>query len=381
MSCRRADDANTQRNRLGLASVKEYDTQTTIMDAGVSKTREGPIRSPGICLALIACLAGTGTHSLFRAQAHEPGPTEVTIREAARPPLGAGPQRVAALDHPLLPASLIGLEDELLASPMLHNPEFRAEVDRWIGRWTTSFSDWMPEYLERMTGFEAMVDSTLAARGLPWSLRYLPVIESGYSPTAVSSASAVGMWQFMAPTARDFGIEVSNLVDDRRDPFVSTAAAAEYLAELRSEFGSWFLALAAYNAGPDRIHGLLEQYVSDIEPSDAVYWALRNVLPSETADFVPNLIGAIIVASNPEAHGYDTPRHQPFVFDRVPVLGAISFETVALATGSTREEIERLNPEYLTGVTPADTPIDLRVPRGRAQTFRDFFARSPPAGP
>ena len=338
------------------------------------------MRNPGLLLVLIACLVGAGTHSLVRAKTAGPEAVGPTTPRAPTSPSGQGWNAVIPAGHPLLPHSLNGLEDELLSSPMLHDPEFRAEVDRWVRLWATGFSESMPAYLERMTGFEAMVDTTLSAHALPWSLRYLPVIESGYSPTAVSSASAVGMWQFMAPTARDFGIEVSQWVDDRRDPFVSTEAAADYLAVLRAEFGSWFLALAAYNAGPERIRGLMERYLPDAEPSDALYWALRNLLPRETADFVPNLIGAIIVASDPEAHGYDVPRQRPFEFDRVPVRGAVSFETVARATGATREEIERLNPEYLRGVTPAQTQVDLRVPRGRAQTLRDFFVRGSSAG-
>ena len=333
------------------------------------------MRSPGLLLVLIACLVGWGTQGLALARSTR---AEVRVRDdvtrlarAARP---SGP--VVSTDHPLLPVQFWGIEDELLASPLLHDPEFRAEVERWIGFWETNFSEWMPSYLTRMTGFERMVDTTLAAHDLPWSLRYLPVIESGYSPSAVSSASAVGMWQFMAATARDFGIEVGPLVDDRRNPFVSTAAAADYLVQLRAEFGSWFLALAAYNAGPDRIRGILDRYVPDAEPSDALYWALRNVLPKETADFLPNLIGALIVASDPEAHGYSVPHYEPFEFDRVLVRGAISFETVARAAGTTRAEIARLNPEYVGGATPGDRQVELRLPPGHGDTFRIYFART-----
>jgi membrane-bound lytic murein transglycosylase D len=334
-----------------------------------------PIRSRGLVLILIACAVGFGTDRL------------VSSRDALTPAARLSEQADLAVlaeadwevtvrpEHPLLPAQFHSIEDELLASPMLHHADFQVEVERWVGRWSDAFSEWMPSYLDRMTGFEQMVDTTLAAHELPWSLRYLPVIESGYSPSAVSSAEAVGLWQFMAPTARGFGIEVGPIVDDRRDPFVSTAAAADYLMQLRGDFGSWFLALAAYNAGPDRIRGLLERYVPDVEPSDAVYWALRDVLPRETADFVPNLIGAIIVASDPEAHGYDRPTPRPFEFDRVPVVGTISFETAALAAGADVDEIERLNPEYIRGETPAESQVDLRLPPGHGPAFRAFFVQ------
>ena len=182
------------------------------------------------------------------------------------------------------------------------------------------------------------------------------------------------MWQFMAPTARDFGIEVGPLVDDRRDPFVSTDAATSYLLELHDQFDSWFLALAAYNAGPERINCLLDRYLPDVERSDAVYWALRDVLPKETADFVPNFLGAAIVASDPGAFGYDEPSRAPFVFDPVPVIGSVSFETIARAAGSTTSEIERLNPEYLRGRTPPEREVELRLPPGTAESFRSYFA-------
>jgi peptidoglycan lytic transglycosylase D len=334
------------------------------------------MRSPGLLLLLAAALTGGGTYALTTARSAVP--------ESIRPDLEASTRMAAALPidgivlpaHPVLPERFAGLEDELLASPMLHHPEFAQAVHRWTGFWGSNFSEWVPTYLDRMTWFEAIVDTTLAAHDLPWSLRYLPVIESGYSPGAVSSASAVGLWQFMAPTARELGVEVTPYVDDRRDPFVSTEAAAVYLVELREEFGSWFLALAAYNAGPERINGLIDQYLPDVERSDAVYWALRNVLPKETADFVPNLVGAIIVASDPAAHGYLVPAAAPFVFDPVPVLGAVTFETVARATGSTRDEVARLNPEYVRGVTPGDREVELRLPVGSAGAFRNYFASS-----
>ena len=157
----------------------------------------------------------------------------------------------------LVTPDLTGIDDEILSSPMLRNPEFRAEVDEWIEFWRTRSSRWFPSYLERMAWFEESVDSALAAHDLPPSLRYLPVIESGYSPGAVSVASAVGLWQFMAPTARSYGMQINPLVDERRDPYKSTAAAVSFLATLRQDFGSWFLALAAYNSGPTRVERVL----------------------------------------------------------------------------------------------------------------------------
>lgn len=326
-------------------------------------------RSPGLILVLLACLAAWITCALFDATG-----VASTGETGASSQVDDVPEWTVPAHHPLLPTRFVGMEDELLASPMLRHPEFQEEVQRWVRFWETAPRRWFPDYLDRMTWFEGMVDATLDRHGLPWSLRYLPVIESGYSPSAVSSAEAVGLWQFMAPTARQLGVEVTRYVDDRRDPFVSTAAAAEFLVALREEFGSWFLALAAYNAGPERIRGILQRYAPDEEMTDDLYWAIRTALPEETRDFVPNLFGAIIVASDPAAHGYSVPETRPFQFDRVPVLGQVSFEVVAQAAGSTREEIARLNPEYLEGVTPAERVVDLRLPVGSSRSFRDYFA-------
>jgi len=342
---------------------------------------EGRILSPAILLAIGACAVTLGTVCLVAAggSLQEPEPARVAEEVAVMPDvaaLGANHVGMVTETHPLLPPRFHGVDDEILASPMLHHPPFAAEVEVWVEKWSSTFSRSMPTYLERMTSFSGVVDVTLDARSLPPSLRYLPVIESGYSPTAVSSASAVGLWQFMAPTARDLGVEVTPLVADRRDPFVSTSAAAEYLEFLHGKYGSWFLALAAYNAGPDRIDGLLERYLPDVEPSDAVYWALRNVLPTETAAFVPNFLGAVIVASDPVAHGYAAPRPYPFDFEIVPVRGSVSFATIARATGRSTDEISRLNPEYLRGVTPPDRQVDLRLPTGSSAAFRAYFAQA-----
>ena len=243
-------------------------------------------------------------------------------------------------------------EDEILASSMFQDPRFVAEVRRWVTFWETRHSKWVPTYLERMTWFEGNVDAVLAEHGLPWSLRFLPVLESGYSPSAVSSASAVGLWQFMEPTAKDFGMEVTPIVDERRDPFKSTDAAAKFLRELHGEFGSWFLVLAAYNAGPERIRGILRRHAPGARMSDSLYWAVRPHLPAETRDFVPKFLGAVFVAANPEAHGYERPTPRPFRFDRVLVTEHTSLSAIARAADTTHDEIQRLNPEFINGVTP-----------------------------
>lgn len=270
--------------------------------------------------------------------------------------------------------------DEILSSPMIRDPEFQREVERWVTFWRTSGSRWFPEYLARMEVFGPTVDAALEAEQIPASLRYLPIIESGYSPRAVSRARAVGLWQFMAPTARGYGMDVGPLFDQRRDPFKSTVAAADFLGRLRVRFGSWFLALAAYNAGPNRLQRILDRYAPLAPRSDSLYWALRPRLPRETRDFVPKFFGAIAVAQNPGAHGIEVPEAGAgFAFDEVTVPDATTLDVVAEAAEAPQTEIERLNPEVVRGITPPGRTTRLRVPPGRGTTFSERYAQIPPS--
>lgn len=268
--------------------------------------------------------------------------------------------------------------DQILSSPVLRDPDFEKAVASWIDYWRQSASPWFEDFLGRMASFEPLVDSAIASENLPPSLRYLPFIESGYNPRASSHARAVGMWQFMESTAQGLGMEVSPLVDQRRDPERSTVAATSFLARLHEEFGSWFFALAAYNSGPNRVRRILRTYGSGVPASDSLFWALRRRFPTETRDFVPKLIGAIIVARDPASHGYDAPTTDPFRFDRVAVPDATTLDVVARAASVPQREIERLNPEYVRGMTPPGRRSELRVPEGRGAVFEAAYALIPP---
>lgn len=268
--------------------------------------------------------------------------------------------------------------DGLLASPVMRDPEFQAAVSRWVEYWQTSASSWFPDFIHRMGAFEQTVDSALYERGLPPSLRYLPLIESGYNPGARSHASAVGMWQFMAGTAREHGMSVEAFVDERRNPFKSTDAAADYLDRLHRRFESWFLTLAAYNGGPNRAQRILRAEAPLAVPSDSLFWALRDHWPRETREFVPKLVGAIIVAQNPTAYGYEAlQRAEPLRFDVVTVPEATTFDVLARAAETDEEEIRRLNPELFRGFTPPGRSHALRVPAGRAARFESNYAAIP----
>lgn len=267
--------------------------------------------------------------------------------------------------------------DELMASPMFDDPDFAAAVEAWVERWQTQGAPEVSLYLGRLASFEHTIDSALAANDLPASLRYLPFIESGYNPRASSRAHAVGLWQFMEPTAQQMGMEVTRLLDQRRDPIRSTEAAVAFLGDLRGSFGSWFLALAAYNAGPTRLRRIMRQHAPGAEASDSLYWALRPRLPRETQTFIPKLMGAILVAAPEVARGQGLERDQPFLFDDVQVPDATTLDVVALAAEAPLEEIERLNPQFVRGMTPPGRQSELRVPQGRGLTFARNYADIP----
>jgi len=268
--------------------------------------------------------------------------------------------------------------DELLASPVFGDPVVDGVVAEWVGYWEREEAAAIPLFLGRMASFEQAIDSALLVNDLPASLKYLPFIESGYDPAAASGARAVGLWQFMEPTAEEMGLEVTRLLDQRRDPIRSTEAALAYLSELRISFGSWFLALAAYNAGPTRLRQILRRHAPDEGPSDSLYWTLRHLLPPETQNFVPKLLGAILVAQRPAARESELVEpDDPFLFDDVTVPGATTLDVVADASETTLHEIEWLNPQFVRGMTPPGRESGLRVPPGKGPTFERNYAEIP----
>jgi hypothetical protein len=158
---------------------------------------------------------------------------------------------------------------------------------------------------------------------MPEDLFYLAMIESGLSNRAVSHASAVGLWQFIAETGRRYGLEVSTYVDERRDPLKSTDAALDYLTDLHDRFGSWYLAAAGYNSGENRVERILRQRAGGQKGDDALYWRIASHLPRETRDYVPLMLAAGHIGKDPNAYGFYGIEHQaPLAFDRVEVGGA-----------------------------------------------------------
>jgi membrane-bound lytic murein transglycosylase D len=253
-----------------------------------------------------------------------------------------------------------------------------------VQRWERRFAETDPEsfriYLRRMTRYAGLVDSVLVARELPSSLRYLPIVESGYLPNAVSSASAAGMWQFMGSVARAYGMQVDPLIDERRDPVAATDAATRFLAELHDRFDSWFLALAAYNGGPSRVDRLLREHAPLAPGGDSLFVKIRPYLPRETQDFVPKFLAVAAVARAADRLGLSPTEDAtlpPLAFDEIEVPDATSLDIVAAAAGVEEDEVFELNPQVVRGVTPRGRATRLRLPVGSAITFAEVFPSIP----
>src|SRR5438105_1745149 len=235
-------------------------------------------------------------------------------------------------------------------------------------------------WLARLGRYEGMIRDRLRAKRLPEDLVYLSLIESGFSNTAVSRAKAVGMWQFMASTARLYGLTVDPWVDERRDPYKATEAAVNYLADLRERLGSVYLAAAAYNAGVGRIERGIDRLPGEQDSvDDRTLFQLsdRRYLRRETRDYVPKLIAAALIAKQPQRYGFQPEPMPPLVFDEITVPDATGLDVVARLADTSVAALLDLNPQYVRGVTPPGRSVVVRVPRGRGTLVAERYDSLP----
>ncbi|HEX4155863.1 MAG TPA: transglycosylase SLT domain-containing protein [Acidobacteriaceae bacterium] len=228
--------------------------------------------------------------------------------------------------------------------------------------------------LERAGKYKEMIEKTLRQYGVPQDLIYQAVAESGFQPQALNrSSGAGGMWQFM-PFAGAYGLERNGYFDERFDPEKSTVAYAKYMKFLYTQFGDWYLAMAAYDWGA----GNVQRAVARTGYAD--FWELyrRNALPAETKNYVPGILAAVIMAKNPKQYGLTDVIPDPaLVSDTVTTEYAISLELVADLTNSSLPVIVALNPALLRMTTPKDIPYDLHLPEGTKQTYLDRLKEIP----
>jgi membrane-bound lytic murein transglycosylase D len=189
------------------------------------------------------------------------------------------------------------------------------------------------------------------------------------------------MWQFIRSTGRAYGLRIDSWVDERRDPFKATDAAARHLVDLKQQFGSWYLAAAAYNGGATRVSRGLKR-LDDEDVSDDTFFTLadRRYLRRETRDYVPKLIAAAMVARDPAASGFDSlPVLYPLVFDELTVPDQTGLDVLASMADTTPQALYELNPHFYRGVTPPRETVTVRVPRGTGKAVARRYAELPPS--
>lgn len=258
----------------------------------------------------------------------------------------------------------------LMELPIPEHDSVRAAVGYFSG----GRRDTIQGSFRRSGPWITMIHEVLESYDLPPDLAYLPVIESGYRSTLTSSAGAHGMWQFMPPTAREYGLRVDWWVDERADPWKATKAAAHYLSDLHRMFGDWPLALAAYNCGPGRVRRTLKA------ENATTFWELleRRALPKETRGYVPTFYATIVLAAEPERYGFELPSTSSVNYGQVPVRGPLSLKFLAAAAEVEEDTIRTLNPDLYRGVIPPGQWM-LRVPREAVATIasRDWYLEDP----
>ncbi len=225
-------------------------------------------------------------------------------------------------------------------------PRFTSVVKGYIDTYTIKRRDKTEAMLGRRMIYFPMFEKYLAEHGLPQDLKYLSIVESALNPDALSRSGAAGLWQFMPPTGRSQGLKISSYVDERKDPHKSTEAALRYLAKQYKRFGSWELALAAYNGGPGRVSRAIKRGRSKN------FWRITRYLPRETRNYVPAFIAATYIGHYHHLHGLypTTPGHMMVNTAMAKVYDEVSFAQLSEITGTPYHIVAALNPSYKRSV-------------------------------
>ncbi len=249
-----------------------------------------------------------------------------------------------------------------------------AKVEGHIRFFNYTIRDKFEKWLLRLSHYHPLVEQIFMEFGLPTDLVYLSLVESGFNPHAYSRARATGPWQFMKGTGKLYGLRVDKYVDERRDPIKSTVAAARYLRDLYDLFGSWPLAMAAYNAGEGKVMRALRKSQSESFSEIAETRHIRR----ETKEYVPRFMAATVIAKNPDRYGFQLGEVDPHEFEEVIVGRSMHLRSIAAASGVKYETLRMLNPELRLEATPPDDPrYHLKVPVGSKKRIENVLDRVP----
>ena len=249
---------------------------------------------------------------------------------------------------------------------------FNKAVENSLYFYTKKFKENFLVHLSRTGKYLEKIAEIFRERELPQELIFLPLIESGFNLHAYSPKKAAGLWQFIPGTAKRYGLKINWWVDERRDPIKATIAASEYLSDLYGMFGSWNLALAAYNAGEGKILKALKKTKTDD------FWAIRETkyIRKETKNYVPAYIAATAIALDPESFGFkNIAYHPPLEYDEVTINSPMRLKTIAKLIEVEVEDIKELNPELRQSCTPPNVEnYTLRIPSGTKEMFLSNLA-------
>lgn len=235
------------------------------------------------------------------------------------------------------------------------------------------FKRWM----ERTPRWFPMIKRIAEEEGVPQEIVYLAMIESGLNPTIVSSAQAVGLWQFIRSTGEMYGLNANSSpwIDERRDPEKSTSAAMRHLRDLYYMFGDWYVAFAAYNCGI----GCVQRAIKRTKIEKPSFWDLHKNLPKETRQYVPLYIATAKIASSPATYGIKLSElefQKEFKYDSFTLKEPVSVQALANSAGITVQEFQQLNTELLKMTTPPDLPeYTVRIPQGKLNEFAANFSK------
>ena len=227
---------------------------------------------------------------------------------------------------------------------------YNAMVRSCIDRYTVKNRSQVSYMLGISEFYMPMIETEIDRLGLPHELKYLPVIESAMNPKAVSRMGAKGLWQFMFPTAKQYGLKSNNYIDERFDPLKATRAALTYLKDLYDMFGNWELAIAAYNCGPGNVNKAIKRSGGKTD-----FWKIYSWLPKETRGYLPALIAANYVMTFYEDHGIcPMEPNIPVDTDTIHVNRNLHFKQIAEVCNVDIEEIRALNPQYIKDIIPGE---------------------------
>lgn len=237
---------------------------------------------------------------------------------------------------------------ELMNSEVVQ-PRYDVVVRSYLRTYLVNHRQKAEKVLGRSLLYFPIFEDLLRRKNLPLDLKYLAIVESALEPKATSRVGAAGLWQFMPSTGRQYGLQVDDVVDERRDPLKSTEAAVLHLRDLYEKFDNWELAIAAYNSGSGRVSRAVKRARS------TSYWKIRGHLPRETANYVPAFIAASYLVRYFESHGLeqDYPPLDLQLTETISIYQEMTFEEIAEATGTPIEIITTLNPGFSKAMVPA----------------------------